>query len=163
MVHPLRSFWDNLKFKAPFPFPEVRFNTSYLLSDIAESGAVQKWNAVRRSLPRFALLAVLLLSLAGVESFAMSLSQRHLDGRSEYRWFLSVSDYLNWRALRTQRDSADRYNPERVYYFGGIHALTECHNNLRDCACVYCQGAPFADERKPRVLAFARAAGKRAA
>lgn len=76
-----------------------------------------------------------------------------VDGRTGVQWTASVRDYLSWRSGRTWLPLARRFHPESLFYTEGLNTLNQAFRPAyldqgAACACCYCMGAPFADERR---------------
>jgi hypothetical protein len=72
-----------------------------------------------------------------------------MEFRTGWQVYASVSEYLNWRSGAAWRPMSHRFNDDRLGYLSAANTLNQAFNGLfpERCACPYCKGSPFADER----------------
>lgn len=71
--------------------------------------------------------------------------------RSGFQIYTSVRNYLLWRSGADWRPMSHRFHDDRLDYLSASNTLNQAFNSdsPKPCACPYCSGSPFADERRP--------------
>ena len=73
-----------------------------------------------------------------------------MEFRTGAQLYTSVNEYLNWRSGASWRPLAHRFHDERLGYLSAANTLNQAFNSLSPerCACPYCKGSPFVEDRR---------------